>query len=81
MSTLKTINIQHPSAANPNLTLDQNGIASDIELTTVPFFGSVPFINANFTVSNTYNYMTPGPVSVANGVTVTVSNNAFWTVV
>lgn len=81
MSTLKLVNIQHPSAANATLTLDATGISSDIELTTLPFFGGTPLINVDVTVSNTYNFMTPGPVTVANNRTVTVSNNAVWTVV
>ena len=80
MSTLKVVNLQHPGAANPNMTLDTAGISSKVELTTVPFYGAVPWVNSDITISNTYNYMTPGPVSVNTGVTLTVANGATWTV-
>jgi hypothetical protein len=80
MSTLKVINLQHPANPNAAISLDAAGISSEIDLTTIPMFGGVPWINANYTVANTYNYITPGPVTVNTGITVTVSNNAFWTV-
>ena len=80
MSTLKLVNLQHPSNPNPAITLDAAGISSDIELTTQPFYGGSPFIGADYTVSNTFNYMTPGPVTVNTGVTLTVANGATWTV-
>lgn len=54
---------------------------TQINLTVSPFYGATPNVNADFTVSNTYNELTPGPVTVANGVTVTVANGATWTVV
>lgn len=81
MSTLKLVNLQHPAAANATFSLDANGISSDIELTTLPFFGGTPTINTDVTISNTYNFMTPGPITVANNRTVTVANNAVWTVI
>jgi hypothetical protein len=80
MSTLKLINIQHPSNPNAAISLDAAGISSKIELTTMPFYGGIPWVNADITISNTYNYMTPGPVSVNTGVTLTVANGATWTV-
>lgn len=80
MSTLKLVNLQHPQNPNAAISLDSAGISSDLELTTLPFFGGTPLINVDVTVSNTYNFMTPGPVTVANNRTVTVSNNAVWTV-
>lgn len=80
MSTLKLVNLQHPSNPNAAISLDSAGISSDLELTTLPFFGGTPLINVDVTISNTYNFMTPGPVTVANNKTVTVSNNAVWTV-
>jgi hypothetical protein len=80
MSTLKLVNLQHPSNPNAAISLDAAGISSDIELTTLPFFGGTPTINVDVTVSNTYNFMTPGPITVANNRTVTVANGATWTV-
>lgn len=81
MSTVILVNVKHPNNPNNAITLDASGIASDLELTTFPFYGGTPYINTSFTVSNTYNYMTPGPVSVSNNVTLTVANGATWTVV
>lgn len=81
MSTLKLVNLQHPANPNAAISLDSAGISSDLELTTLPFFGGTPYINTSVVISNTYNYMTPGPVTVANNQTVTVSNNAVWTVI
>jgi hypothetical protein len=80
MSTLKLVNLQHPSNPNAAISLDAAGISSDLELTTLPFFGGTPTINVDVTVSNTYNFMTPGPITVANNRTVTVANGATWTV-
>lgn len=80
MSTLKLVNLQHPSNPNAAISLDATGISSDLELTTYPFFGGRPFIGADYIVSNTYNYMTPGPVTVNTGVTLTVADGATWTV-
>jgi len=56
--------------ASDNITLDAN-----------PFFVSTNTIASDFTIPEGYNAMTPGPVSVANTATVTVSNNSVWTVV
>ena len=38
-------------------------------------------INNNYTIAATQNAMTAGPITIANGVTVTVSNGAVWTVI
>lgn len=38
-------------------------------------------VTSNITISNTYNYMSVGPITIANGITVTVSDNAYWTIV
>lgn len=81
MSTVILVNVKHPSNPNNAITLDASGIASKIELTQMPFYGGIPWVNTDITISNTYNYMTPGPVSVNTGVTLTVSNGATWTVV
>lgn len=81
MSTLKVINLQHPSNPNPAISLDATGISTDIELTTAPFIGGTPTITSDYTVSNTFNYITPGPVTVNTNVTLTVANGAYWTVI
>ena len=50
-------------------------------LVQVPNYRNTPYINADYTVSNTYNEMSIGPINIANGVSVTVDNNANWVIV
>lgn len=38
------------------------------------------FITANFTVASAYNAASVGPITVSDGVTVTVSDNAAWSI-
>jgi hypothetical protein len=38
-------------------------------------------VTSNITISNTYNYMSVGPIAIANGITVTIANDAYWTIV
>ena len=38
-------------------------------------------INANYTLDAKYNAVSAGPISIANGVVVTVSSGSIWTVV
>jgi len=45
------------------------------------FYINPNIINSNYTIPTNYNAMTAGPITVANGVTVTVSSNSTWTVV
>jgi hypothetical protein len=50
-------------------------------LNTQPFFRSTPTISTNFTITSNYNTMSIGPVTINNGITVTVNSGAQWTVV
>ena len=52
-----------------------------ITLTTKPFFRNVPTIAADYTVTTDYNEMSIGPITINNGITVTVNSGATWTVV
>lgn len=38
-------------------------------------------VNANYTVPVGQNAMTAGPITIANGVEVTISNGSEWTIV
>lgn len=38
-------------------------------------------VTSNITISNTYNYMSVGPITIANGITVTIDTDAYWTIV
>ena len=37
-------------------------------------------ITADFTIASTYNAASVGPISISEGVTVTVSDNATWSI-
>ena len=52
-----------------------------VTLTTVPFFRNTTTIASNYTVTTTYNEMSIGPITINNGITVTVNSGATWTVV
>lgn len=45
------------------------------------FFESETSIDNSYTITTNCNAMTPGPVSIASGVTVTVPSGSVWTVV
>lgn len=45
------------------------------------FYLNDQFVNTDYTVASTQNAMTAGPITISNGVTVTVSNGAVWTIV
>lgn len=45
------------------------------------FYLNDKVINNNYTIAGTQNAMSAGPISIANGIVVTVSDGATWTVV
>lgn len=50
-------------------------------INTTAFGYNSPNIAASGNISNTYNALSSGPITINNGVTVTVDNNAVWTIV
>jgi hypothetical protein len=50
-------------------------------IAAAPFFENSQTISADYTLIATNNAMTAGPVTVASGITVTVSSGATWTIV
>ena len=47
----------------------------------MPFFLGATVVSTNYTVPTNFNAMTPGPITISDGVTVTVSDGSTWTVV
>jgi hypothetical protein len=45
------------------------------------FYMNDQTVTANFTIPTGQNAMSAGPITIANGVTVTVSNGSVWTIV
>ena len=64
-----------------NVTATTITASDNITLTTKPFFRNVPTIAADYTVTTDYNEMSIGPITINNGITVTVNSGATWTVV
>ena len=70
------------SLQNTNITLAGNLSATGTHtLVQVPNYRNTPYINADYTVSNTYNEMSIGPINISNGVSVTVDTDANWVIV
>jgi hypothetical protein len=65
------------SSITASANVSTNG---SLTLATVPFFRNIPTVNSNYTVSNTYNEMSIGPITIIDGVTVTVNDSAIWLV-
>ena len=64
-----------------NVTATTITASDSITLTTKPFFRNIPTIAADYTVTTDYNEMSVGPITINNGITVTVNSGATWTVV
>jgi hypothetical protein len=64
-----------------NVTATTITATDSITLTTKPFFRNIPTIAADYTVTTNYNEMSIGPITINNGITVTVNSGATWTVV
>ena len=52
-----------------------------LRLSVAPFFEAVSNINIDYTISTGYNAMTPGPITISSGNTVTVPSGSVWTIV
>lgn len=65
---------------NSNINV-QKITVDEIELNGQPFWKNKNVVSANTTLANTYNYMSAGPITVANTVTITISTGAIWTIV
>ena len=49
-------------------------------LDTVPFYRNTATVASNYTITTSYNEMSIGPITINNGVTVTVDSGARWVV-
>lgn len=71
ITNLKTINGNSILGTGDIVT----GAASDL------FWENAQTVSANYTITTNKNAGTFGPVTIANGVTVTVPNGSVWTIV
>jgi len=44
-------------------------------------YETVQTISSNYTMSTNYNGMSAGPITIATGVTVTIPDNSYWSIV
>lgn len=54
--------------------------AGNIKLTSVPFIESVTNVAADYTISTNYNAFSPGPITINDGITVTIPVGSVWSV-
>ena len=87
-TTVATTNMNSSTVTATSLTVSGNasiggsvtGNLSVTGNTNSPFYISSRTISSNTTIGNT-NTMTPGPITIADGVTVTVSSGGEWSIV
>lgn len=48
---------------------------------TTPFIENGQTVNENYTITNGRNAMSAGPITINNGITVTVLSGSVWTIV
>ena len=52
-----------------------------ITLNGIGFYENSNTIDTDYTLATNTNAVTAGPITVNNGITVTISNNSTWTIV
>lgn len=65
-------------------TVDTASTTASVEINysvRSPFFTSFNTIQNNYMIPSNYNALSVGPTTVASGVTVTVSDSAYWVIV
>ena len=70
LSNIELVYLGGRVVTNPYLSADTNGIIR-INAST---------LTENVVITTGYNGSSAGPLTIANGVTVTVSNNSTWTI-
>ena len=74
--------VANTALQNTNVTLAGNLTSTGaVTLNKFPFYESTATIAYDYTINTGMNAMTPGPVTVNSGVTVTVPSGSTWTVV
>lgn len=69
----------HP--ANLNLEATNAEFSGTVEITgNTPFWENTQTINTDYTITNNRNALSIGPVTIADGVTVTIGDGENWTV-
>ena len=70
----------HP--AGNNLSAVDGSFSGTVEITgNFPIWENTQTVNADYTITDGRNAMSAGPITVADGITVTVGSGETWTVV
>lgn len=68
------------SSSTCDVTLYGNTTANgSLTITNWPFIKNTPVVSANYIISSTYNEMSVGPITLADGVTITCAGE--WVIV
>jgi hypothetical protein len=63
------------------LTASTANVSNTISITgNTPFYRNVATINTNYNIGSTFNEMSIGPITIANGVTVTIESDGQWAI-
>lgn len=75
IATALTVNSTAITSVNVGGNITTTGI-----LTVGPFIENSITIDTNYTINTGKNALSAGPISIANGVTVTIPANSYWSV-
>lgn len=71
--------VSYTWGATQNFSANVN-VAGVIKMTSVPFIENVTNVASNYTISTNYNAFSAGPITINDGVTVTIPSGSVWSV-
>ena len=75
-------NVQITIGGTTQSTISSNLIShNEGVLENIMYRVNSPNVTSNIVISNTYNYMSVGPITINSGITVNVANGARWAIV
>jgi hypothetical protein len=75
---LSTTRLNYDGYLHTSRLIATQGVQAD---STGPFIMNATTVSANFTIPTDFNAMSAGPITINNGVVVTVPNGSVWTIV
>lgn len=55
-------------------------IAGVLKMTNIPFIENVTNVSSDYTISTNYNAFSAGPITINDGITVTIPSGSVWSV-
>jgi len=56
-------------------------IDGSVSVRNTPFYRNTSTISSNYTITSAYNEMSIGPITINEGITVTVNSGGTWTII